>query len=285
MTSDDSDGNVIAFLAEFVPYCDTHSLIPLDVPVSEFASVSKVLAATANGSLEPDVDVEDDPLWSEAMASPEREYWITGAQDEVRSLMELKVFMLVPRSNVPTSQRPLRGKLVCKHKHDDMGKVVQYKVCYVAKGFTQQYGINYNKTTAPTSWLESLHTISHLATSLDWDLHQFDSKTAFLHGIPPPDKPMFMERPPGLVYLGKEDWVWQLLKSIYRMKQASRMWNKTFNSAILGWNFVRLSCEWCVYMHQSTTGTIIFSIHVNDIFSAASSATKNDRFTKLLKSR
>ncbi len=87
MTSDDSDGNVIAFLAEFVPYCDTHSLIPLDVPVSEFASVSKVLAATANGSLEPDVDVEDDPLWSEAMASPEREYWITSAQDEVCSLM------------------------------------------------------------------------------------------------------------------------------------------------------------------------------------------------------
>ncbi len=65
-----------------------------------------------------------------------------------------------------------------------------------------------------------------------------------------------MEQPPGFVYLGKEDWVWQLLKSIYRMKQASRMWNKTFNSAILGWNFVRLSCEWCVYMRRSTTGTV-----------------------------
>jgi len=30
---------------------------------------------------------------------------------------------------------------------------------------------------------------------------------------------------------------------------------------------------------------IIFSVYVNDIFSTASSATKNDRFTALLKSK
>ncbi len=152
------------------------------------------------------------------MASLEREYWIASTQDEVCSLAELKVFMLVPRSDVPTGQHPLRGKLVCKCKHDNTGKVVRYKVHYVAKGFAQWYGINYNKTTASTSQLESLCMISHLAASLDWDLHQFDIKTAFLHGILPPNETMFMEQPPGFVYLEKEDWVWQLLKSIYGMK-------------------------------------------------------------------
>jgi hypothetical protein len=68
------------------------------------------------------------------------------------------------------------------------------------------------------------------------------------------------------------------------MKQASHVWNKMFNSAILGWDFVCLSCEWCIYMHRSLTGTIIFSIHVDDIFSAASSAAENDHFASLLKS-
>jgi hypothetical protein len=137
----------------------------------------------------------------------------------------------------------------------------------------------------PTSCLESLWAISHLAASLDWDLRQFDIKTAFLHGILPPDETMFMEQPPGFVALGKQDWVWRLLKSIYGMKQASHVWNKTFNSAILGWNFMRLSCEWCVYMCRSPTGTIIFSVHIDDIFSAASSAAENDRFAALLKSK
>ena len=119
------------------------------------------------------------------------------------------------------------------------------------KGFAQRFGIDYDKTTAPTSRLESLLAISHLAASLDWDLRQFDIKTAFLHGILPPDETMFMEQPPGFEALGKHDWVWHLLKSIYGIKQASRVWNKTFNSAVLGWNFVRLSCEWCVYICRS----------------------------------
>ena len=179
----------------------------------------------------------------------------------------------------------LRGKLVCKRKCNNAGKVVHYKVCYVAKGFAQQYGIDYDKTTAPTSQLESLQAISHLAAMLDWDLHQFNIKTVFLHRILPPDETMFMEQPLGFVCPGKEDWVWRLLKSIYGMKQASCIWNKTFNSAILRWDFIRLSCKWCVYMRCSPTRMIIFSIHVDDIFSAASSAAKNDRFAELLKSK
>jgi len=69
------------------------------------------------------------------------------------------------------------------------------------------------------------------------------------------------------------------------MKQSSCVWNKTFNSAILGWNFVRLSCEWCVYICHSPTSTVIFSVHIDDIFSAASSAAENDWFAALLKSK
>src|SRR6266851_929696 len=160
-----------------------------------------------------------------------------------------------------------------------------YKACYVAKGFTQRFGIDYDKTTAPTSRLESLRAISHLAVSLDWDLRQFDIKTAFLHRILPPDETMFMEQPLGFEELSKHDWVWRLLKSIYGMKQASCVWNKTFNWAILSWNFVHLSCEWCVYICRSPTGTVIFSVHVDNIFSTASSAAENDRFAALLKSR
>jgi hypothetical protein len=59
---------------------------------------------------------------------------------------------------------------VCKCKGDDAGKVVHYKVRYVAKGFVQCYRIDYDKTTALTSWLESLRAILHLAATLDWDL-------------------------------------------------------------------------------------------------------------------
>jgi hypothetical protein len=135
--SDDGDGNVHAFLAEFVPYCDTHYLLPLDVPASDFVSMPEVLAAAVSGSLEPNMDADNDPLWSEALTSSKWEYWIAGAEDEIRSLGDLKVFVLVPRSDVPAGQRPLCGKLICKCKRDDTGNVVHYKVHYIAKGFAQ----------------------------------------------------------------------------------------------------------------------------------------------------
>jgi len=109
-----------------------------------------------DGSLKPYCDDDNDPKWAKAMASPEHEYWIAGAYEELQSLEDLQVFILVPRSSMPKGRCPLKGKLVCKCKQDDTGKVIRYKVRYVAKGFTQIPGLNFDKTTAPTAWLKSL---------------------------------------------------------------------------------------------------------------------------------
>jgi hypothetical protein len=124
---------------------------------------------------------------------------------------------------MPRGKRVLKGQLVCKRKWDETGQITHYKVRYVAKGFTQRPGVDYDKTTAPTACLESLHTIAHIAASLDWEFHQFNIKTAFLNGIFLEDEQAFMEQPEGFEVPEKEDWVLHLLKSIYSMKQANRV--------------------------------------------------------------
>ena len=65
--------------------------------------------------------------------------------------------------------------------------------------------------------LESLRALLHIASSLDWDLKQFDIKTTFLHGVLPEEETMFLEQPPGFETPGKEEWVMRLMKSIYGM--------------------------------------------------------------------
>jgi hypothetical protein len=248
-------------------------------------TVDEVLSAIADGTAEFEADIGDDPTWAEAIASPEREYWIAGGREELKSLEDLRVFVLVPRSEIPRGHKLLKGKLVCKRKRDDTGKVVRYKVRYVAKGYAQQYGIDYNKTTAPTTRLESIRTILHIAAALGWELHQFDVKTAFLHGVLPEEETMFMEQPPGFEVPGKEEWVMRLMKSIYGMKQASRIWNQTFHKAVTDWGFERMDCEWCVYRRERPTGMIIFAVHVDDILCAASSLDEIDRFKADLRSQ
>ena len=283
-----SDDHTHAFLAEFAPLCQTHLLLAVDLdqnPLFSSLSIDDVLSALSDGTIEPTLDSGDEPSWAQALASPECEYWIAGGHDELKSLEDLKVFVLVPRSEIPCGQCPLKGKLVCKWKRDDMGNMVCYKVQYVAKGYAQHYGIDYDKTTAPTVCLESFQVLLHIAASLGWDVQHFNIKTAFLHGILLENETMFMEQPPRFEVPGKEDWVMKLMKSIYGMKQVSRVWNWTFDRAVRGWGFNRLSSEWCIYWRQTSTGTMIFAVHVDDIISITPKPSMNKAFKSQLKDK
>ena len=56
------------------------------------------------------------------------------------------------------------------------------KACLVARGFTQQYGVNYTETFAPTVRLASLHYLLAMAARKDLIIHQMDIKSAYLAG-------------------------------------------------------------------------------------------------------
>ena len=155
----------------------------------------------------------------------------------------------------------------------------------MAKGFAQQPGIDFTKTTAPTTRLKSFRSLLHLAASLGWDVQHFDIKTAFLHGVLPENETAYMEQPPGFKAPGKETWVMQLMKSIYGMRQASQRWNETFHQAVLGWGFERIPCEWCVYVCNTPAGTVMFAVHVDDIFLILNPPEENAHFCDQLKSK
>jgi len=49
------------FLSEFTPFCDSHSLLPLDASEISLHSLNSALSAIADGSLKPYCDDDDDP--------------------------------------------------------------------------------------------------------------------------------------------------------------------------------------------------------------------------------
>ena len=110
-------------------------------------------------------------------------------------------------------------------------------------------------------------------------------KTAFLNGILLKDEQLYIEQPAGFKVPRKEDWVFYLIKSIYGMKQASRVWNIMFNGTIMSWGFIHLSYEWCIYFKLSPSSTVIFSVHVDDIFATASSLAEMEAFKAFLQTK
>jgi hypothetical protein len=222
---------------------------------------------------------EDEPrTWDEAKSSADADRWATGYRDELQSLKDMGVYKLIPRSEVPPGKRIRKGKPVFHIKRDEDGKAVRWKVRLVFKGFEQIYGKDYTKTTSPTARMESWRILLHIAASLDWDAQQIDVKTAFLYGLLPDDEVQYMQQPIGFEESGKEDWVWQLQRGLYGMKQSGRIWNQTLNAQMIDWGFTRLTCESCIYYRKTDTGIIISAVHVDDYLSIADSKGENERF-------
>jgi len=63
------------------------------------------------------------------------------------------------------------------------GKIDQFKRRLVAKGYAQQYGIDYNETFSPVVKFSSVRTLIAFAVQNGMLLHQMDVVTAFLNGF------------------------------------------------------------------------------------------------------
>lgn len=126
--------------------------------------------------------------------------------------------------------------------------IVRHKARLVARGFTQEYGIDYLETFSPVVRFTSLRSILAIAASQNMHMKQFDVKTAFLNGEL--EETVFMKQP-----IGFDDGsgkVCKLQRSLYGLKQASRCWNRKFTSFIEQFGLEVCDSDPCVFVsHQN----------------------------------
>lgn len=190
-------------------------------------------------------------------------------EDEITALNDNNTYDLV---TPPENRQIVGGKWVFAVKNGPNGEET-HKARYVANGYSQIAGIDYQETFAPTARMSSVRILVQLAVQNDMITHQMDVKTAYINA--PIDCDIYMEQPKGFEKVGKngEQLVYKLKKSLYGLKQSGRNWNNMLHTFLCKENFSQSRADPCVYVRNSETeGCVILIIWVDDIIISATSS-------------
>lgn len=102
-------------------------------------------------------DVRELKLFEEANVKQE---WILAMKDEIDALKRNETWDLVPK---PLDTKPLSCKCVFKLKLKTDGSIERYKERLVARGFTQQDGLDYEETFSLVAKLTSVRVLLAIA--------------------------------------------------------------------------------------------------------------------------
>lgn len=89
-----------------------------------------------------------------------------------------------------------------------------------ARGFNQQYGVDYSETFSPVVKSITIRLVLQLAVSRSWTVKQLDVNNAFLQGTLTDE--VYVSQPPGFVDKDRPHHLCRLNKALYGLKQEPR---------------------------------------------------------------
>jgi len=204
-----------------------------------------------------------------AMCSEKRDHWLDAVTSELDSLLSNHTWDLVP---VPKDRKRVQCKWVFDTKLDQNGEIVRYKARLVARGFTQIQGQDYFETFAPVESAVSYRVLLAIAAELEYHIAQLDVSTAFLNGeleetifMTVPDLPPELRAKVPTHDVHGQPLCCKLVKSLYGLKQSSRVWNLHLHKTLISLEFKQTVSDPCVYVLQRAGGHLILAVHVDDI--------------------
>ena len=207
----------------------------------------------------------------QARNSGEWEHWKTSMDSELAKMDKYGVWNIVDRSN----QRVLKGKWVYTRKIDgETGQPSTYKARFVAKGYSQIEGLDFNELFASVAHKDTIRVFLALVNHFNLECDQVDIIAAFLNGDL--EEEIYMEPPEGSnIPAGK---VLRLRKSLYGLKQSPRCFNKALDHWLRSQGLKPTSADPCLYYKFENGNFLMLSVHVDDQLIACNNRKYLDAF-------
>ena len=265
-TSDDNDVTPVNRSEESVSVDDANDVTYLPSENDSFTPSSVIrrsqrVAATKQqryNFLSTNEAITDPASVKEALSSRQADEWRSAMAEEIESHRINGTWTL---ADLPEGKNAIKNKWVFKTKIDADGNEVKKKARLVAKGCTQQQGIDYDETFAPVVRYTTLRFLFALAAKHELKIYQMDAVTAFLNGVLKEE--IFMQQPE--YFADGSSKVCKLNKSIYGLKQSSRVWYEKLDSVLVAAGLNRSSVDQCVYFQHKADSMTFVTIYVDDL--------------------
>ena len=125
--------------------------------------------------------------------------------------------------------------------------IKRFKARLVARGFSQQEGLDFEDTFAPVIRLKSLRILFALAATYRLTAHLLDATNAYIRSQI--DKQIFIEIPEG-VKPDRPGQVCELLCSLYGLKQSAHLWQQKVKKFVTSKGFRQSTADPRVFIND-----------------------------------
>nr|KYP38947.1 Retrovirus-related Pol polyprotein from transposon TNT 1-94 [Cajanus cajan] len=105
--------------------------------------------------------------------------WFNAMKEEYLALTRNQTWDLVP---LPPHRKAIGSKWIFKLKYKPYGTISKHKARLVARGFSQQEGLDYTEMFSPVIKPVNIRIILSIALTKGWPIRQIDVNNAFLNG-------------------------------------------------------------------------------------------------------
>ncbi|KAL3571765.1 hypothetical protein D5086_025669 [Populus alba] len=207
------------------------------------------------------------------------EAWHNATREEIQALRANRTWTLV---SFHPSMNVIGSRWVYKIKRRSDGSIERYKTRLVARGFTQQEGIDYSETFSLVIKQATIRLVFSIAVSSGWKIHQLDIHNAFLNGVL--DEEVYKKQPPGFVDSALPGHVCRLHKSLYGLKQAPRAWYTRLNDFLLSIGFRAFKVDTSLFIFSVGSDICYLLVYVDDILLTGNNDILLQRLIQLLSS-